>query len=41
MVCVKISSERKEIKMEVLFATKNPAKIKRYASKLEQKGIKI
>ena len=27
--------------MEVLFATKNPAKIKRYASKLEQKGIKV
>ena len=27
--------------MEVLFTTKNPAKIKRYASKLEQKGIKV
>ena len=27
--------------MEVLFATKNPAKIKRYVNKLEQKGIKV
>ena len=27
--------------MEVLFATKNPAKIKRYVSKLEQRGIKV
>ena len=27
--------------MEVLFATKNPAKVKRYVSKLEQKGIQV
>lgn len=27
--------------MEVLFATKNPAKIKRYVNKLEQRGIKV
>ena len=27
--------------MEVLFATKNPAKIKRYVNKLKQRGIKV
>ena len=27
--------------MKVLFATTNPAKVKRYASKLEKKGIKV
>ena len=27
--------------MKILFATKNPAKIKRYSSKLEEKGIEV
>ena len=27
--------------MKVLFATTNPAKVKRYANKLEKKGIEV
>ena len=37
-----LKSSKKEVrKMEVLFATKNPAKVKRYVSRLQDKGIEI